>query len=460
MIQDNDSDRVLEQNGWRFYASGNDVKHFRDGVLDHVPSRLCGHDAFPLDIEEIVMPSTLVVEDVVYKVTSIVSEQQDFVSDLPTLKRLKFPETVTRIGGKGERMFCNLPLLEEVKLPSGLERVGGLNTDVLCDCPNLSIVTIPASLRNIAYRFLGRCGAVDLLVADLDSFIDISYVYEGGGPARLPSEDYFAPTVVDWLSTLHPGVTVCNHDVKGWPELKFATLPRSHDDFQGLITNEYVKQMYALKHVETYNRVMSRWAKPDDTVSIILGADSDSNPVVDGLGRFVNCRELLFLPEVNNGSLNDWPVDSLKRIVVTAAIYFEHAVMDSEMRHAEGLTEILYRPEIAVDKLEMCENVMQILDAGIVEREITYRCGVHYGAFAGQKALRRVELPEGVELIDFYAFSGCSALSEVVLPSTIKNIMACAFAGCDSLKQLTIPNGDCIVDEGAFPDGTVVTLGA
>lgn len=214
------------------------------------------------------------------------------------------------------------------------------------------------------------------------------------------------------------------------------------------------------KHAVTCNRVLSRWIMPDDTVKIFMGSDGYGAPAVMELGRFVNCRELLFQPEVNYGFLTDWPVRSLKRIVLTAAINFENAVMDREMHHAEGLAEILYRPEISADKLDMGGDVMQIMVGGEVAREITYSCFVDSGTFAGQLSLKRVELPEGIDLICEYAFSGCSALSELVLPSTIKTIMTKAFIGCDSLKHVVIPNKDCVVDDDAFPADTVVTQGA
>lgn len=117
----------LEHAGWRFYAYGSDVKRCLSGDVGRVPAVVYGHDAFSPDVEEIEVPSSLVVEGVVYEVTSIVSEQPAFVSDLPMLRRVKFPETVTMIGGmrpksavdcdSAVRLFCNLPWLKHVELP-------------------------------------------------------------------------------------------------------------------------------------------------------------------------------------------------------------------------------------------------------------------------------------------------------------------------------------------------------
>lgn len=85
-----------------------------------------------------------------------------------------------------------------------LEHLGGQNVDVLCDCPGLLSVKMPATLRDIVGRFLSRCDAVELLVGDLDRFIDIGCQSEGRAHNCLPSEEYFEQSVADWLDTLHP----------------------------------------------------------------------------------------------------------------------------------------------------------------------------------------------------------------------------------------------------------------
>lgn len=69
------------------------------------------------------------------------------------------------------------------------------------------------------------------------------------------------------------------------------------------------------------------------------------------------------------------------------------------------------------------------------------------GAFKGCTALKRVELPENVDLSE-EVFSNCTSLTEVVLKDMYE-IPANTFSGCTSLKSINIPFRTSIGD-GAF----------
>lgn len=58
----------------------------------------------------------------------------------------------------------------------------------------------------------------------------------------------------------------------------------------------------------------------------------------------------------------------------------------------------------------------------------------------GENNIKKVIIPEGVEVIGSYAFASCTALEEVVLPSTLRKIQSNAFAGCTKLKKVNLEN--------------------
>lgn len=58
----------------------------------------------------------------------------------------------------------------------------------------------------------------------------------------------------------------------------------------------------------------------------------------------------------------------------------------------------------------------------------------------GETNIKKVIIPEGVEVIGSYAFASCTALEEVVLPTTLKKIQSNAFAGCTKLKKINLEN--------------------
>ena len=73
-------------------------------------------------------------------------------------------------------------------------------------------------------------------------------------------------------------------------------------------------------------------------------------------------------------------------------------------------------------------------------------------AFANQRGLVDVELPNTVEVIGEGAFAGASALSHVTIPASVIEIGPGAFAGTRSLAHLEIPPSVEKIGVGAFAD--------
>ena len=65
--------------------------------------------------------------------------------------------------------------------------------------------------------------------------------------------------------------------------------------------------------------------------------------------------------------------------------------------------------------------------------------------------LETVYVGEGIETIAYSAFEGCKSLTAIKLPRTLKNIGYRAFALCESLKTITIPS-TATINEEAFAE--------
>jgi hypothetical protein len=74
-------------------------------------------------------------------------------------------------------------------------------------------------------------------------------------------------------------------------------------------------------------------------------------------------------------------------------------------------------------------------------------------AFADCKALRAIEIPEGIQTIEDGMFRSCEALAVAVLPETLTEIGSRAFAGCTSLSQIDLPQSLRVIGEAAFENG-------
>ncbi len=73
-------------------------------------------------------------------------------------------------------------------------------------------------------------------------------------------------------------------------------------------------------------------------------------------------------------------------------------------------------------------------------------------AFAGNKQVKSIQIPETVTAIGEGAFEACVELESVNLPSNITMIRSYTFNGCKSLKEITIPAGVYYIGEEAFAD--------
>lgn len=83
-------------------------------------------------------------------------------------------------------------------------------------------------------------------------------------------------------------------------------------------------------------------------------------------------------------------------------------------------------------------------------------------AFAEEKNIQSVLIPEGITAIEADAFGYCSALKKISIPSTVTSIEGNVFISCPALAELTVAEGNtayrgagnCLVELG---NGTLIT---
>ncbi len=83
-----------------------------------------------------------------------------------------------------------------------------------------------------------------------------------------------------------------------------------------------------------------------------------------------------------------------------------------------------------------------------IEKEKVISIGIE--AFQGNKELKQVVIPEGVERIDDFAFSGCSNLEKVTLPVSLQSLGYEAFRDCSKLKSIEIPRKVGLIGDYCF----------
>lgn len=81
----------------------------------------------------------------------------------------------------------------------------------------------------------------------------------------------------------------------------------------------------------------------------------------------------------------------------------------------------------------------------------------YFNGFQYCKKLKKINIPDGVELICDKTFEGCESLEEIVIPEGVKEIDTKAFSGCTSLKSVTLPESLTHIYVWVFTDCTSLT---
>ena len=73
-------------------------------------------------------------------------------------------------------------------------------------------------------------------------------------------------------------------------------------------------------------------------------------------------------------------------------------------------------------------------------------------AFAGRIGLKKIDIPDSVEIIEYGAFWDCTDLTDIKLSNTLKKIHDEAFHGCTNLICINIPDSVEEIEEYAFEE--------
>ena len=82
--------------------------------------------------------------------------------------------------------------------------------------------------------------------------------------------------------------------------------------------------------------------------------------------------------------------------------------------------------------------------------------GIYAKAFRNHSNITAINIPDGVEVLDYSAFLGCSSLTEIYIPDTVNWIGPNAFENCVSLTSVHIPTGVDSIPPDAFRNCTSI----
>ena len=119
--------------------------------------------------DDVTIPETITVDDVVYNVTSV---GEGAFGGCTSLTSITIPNSVTSIGSSA---FWHCTSLTSITIPSSMTSIGDY---AFCDCTGLTSITIPQSVR-IGYGIFKNCNNISHTIIINNIFVYFPKTYNG-----------------------------------------------------------------------------------------------------------------------------------------------------------------------------------------------------------------------------------------------------------------------------------------
>lgn len=378
----------------------------------------------------------------------------------------------TKISSIGDSMFWSCANLTEVKLPDSIKVIAKSS---FAYCGKLGKINFPEGLRYIGDSAFDHTSALNTveLPESLRYIGSGAFGYSGLKgtliiPAGIANLQSYTFAICPGLSVVKitDGTKYINsyaldlRDRLGGASHKTYFIPPSVDYFNDTsLTCAEEHTIYGIKGSFASNatKIKEEWKFQEVAYNSKVVFDASGGTVSETSKELVKGQGfgLLPTPKLAGWTFKGWySDDKFKRKIVSTTIVNKDSYTLYAKWEKVQKTELVYQGEDSdfvikdgvLKKYQGNEPVVIIPDT---VKEIGY------GAFAGNKTLLKVFMPDSVEKMENAVFNECENLMEIRFSHSLKEIPAHTCSNCFALEKVIIPEGVTNIGDGAFTSGNV-----
>lgn len=390
--------------------------------------------------------------------------------DCKDLTKVEIPDGISKLS---RHVFSKCVSLESIKIPDGIKVIP---SSAFAGCRSLKHIDLPHDLESIEDGAFGCCSSlsnVDVTrvgrLADnafyeskcvvenknymsLGGGCELTYYHANGTNVELPDEVYFDGKLCKVISIGNAVFSESKIEKIKLPAYLERIEMSAFSNCKSLTT---VQIPSTLKEVGVMAFVSCSSLKeidlPENTTIIkskaFSGCENLERIAVPGVKEFgsrcfANCKNLKKIENLqNNVKMGEDALFNCKMLDMSgtqpiSSSSVQIKVLDGSTCAVSGFSGI--GDAIVPAEAEKDGKTYKVVRIG------SY-------AFAKNKNINKVTLPDTIELIADYAFAN-SSLSEIDIPSSVKEIKSYAFDECKQLAKVTLHEGLETIDNTAFED--------
>ena len=384
---------------------------------------------------DVIIPGTVVYQDITYTVTRIGYAAFNKCSSLTSVT---IPNTITYIDGAA---FANCSSLKSINIPNSVTSIG---ESAFKGCSGLTSVTIPNSVTTIGGSAFQNCTGLTKPVYNNKLFAYMPVNSTG---------NYTVPNGIE---------TIVNTAFYGCDKLTAIVLPNSvktvgyqafgYTKLKTLIVGTGMLEFDSKAFFDYSSSSGNYYSKPVKTIWL-TNTPPTNYKVAQGLVNYVANSQYNSIANmtVYNFLSSTFEVDGVKYVPISPS---ERTCDAIDCVYADSVSEVNISSTVSYRGINMqVQNVQPYTfyqNDNLQKARFDFAGDISNYAFCECQNLKEALLGKDITGIGEYAFSGCSQLEGIAIPDSVKTIGQYAFANCTDMDSVIIGSGTTTINQYAF----------